>query len=402
MPLFSYKARDKENKVTEGLVEAETESGAAEILRERGLDILSLEEKKEIIGFLRYLKFLQRVSAKDIIIFSRQLSVMVSANVPIVQALRILVKQTTSNTLKSIVTGLADEVEGGAKLSSALSRHPEIFDDFFINIIRSGETSGKLDEVLEYLADQKEKDYDLMSKIRGAMIYPVFIVGGLIAVGVVMMIFVIPKLTSILIETGAELPLTTKALIATSNILSNYWWLILIILAGLIVGLKFYISVPAGRYRWDYIKIKLPVFGKLFQRIYLIRFTRSLSTLLKGGVDLLTSLRIVSGVVANAVYKDLIEKTAKEVEDGNPVSTVFIKSKEVPIMVSQMMAIGEQTGKIEEVLDRISDFYSRELSNLVNNLVTALEPLIMLVMGIAVGLMVVAVIVPMFNLANSM
>lgn len=402
MALFTYKARNRENKIVEGLVEAESESLAADILKDRGLDILSLEKKREVAKILRYLKFLRGVPQKDLIVFARQLSVMVSANVPIVRSLRILIKQISNPVLKVIVSELADEVEGGAKLSTALARHPEVFDDFFVNIIRSGETSGKLDEVLEYLATQKEKDYDLISKIRGAMIYPVFIISGLIIVGIVMMIFVIPRLTGILTESGAQLPLTTRILIGTSNFLSNYWWLLLIIIVGLIVGLRFYIRTPSGAYYWGYFKIKIPIFGPLFRRIYLVRFTRSLSTLLKGGVDLLTSLRIVSDVVGNKVYKDLIDQTIKEVEDGNPVSTVFMKSEEVPIMVSQMMSIGEQTGKMEEVLDRISDFYSRELTNMVNNLVTALEPLIMLVMGIAVGLMVVAVIVPMFNLANSM
>jgi len=401
MALFSYQVKNSKGQIVEGMVEAETETIAADILIDKGFTILSLEEKK-LKKWLEFLKSLQRVSSKDIVIFARQLSVMISANVPVVQSLRILVKQTTNPVLKVVVAELADEVEGGSKFSTALEKYPEIFDDFFINIIRSGETSGKLDEVLNYLAEQKEKDYDLMSKIKGAMIYPVFIISALIIVAVIVMIFVMPKLTAVLKESGAKLPWMTKALIGTSDFMVNFWWLLLLITVGLVVGLKLFIKTPNGRYRWDLIKIKLPIFGKLFQRIYLIRFTRSLSTLTRGGVDLVSSLKIVSGIVGNEVYHSLIRKTISQVEDGNPVATEFLKSKEVPIMVSQMLDIGEQTGKLEDVLDKVSEFYSREVANLVNNLVTALEPLIMMVMGLAVGVMVAAVIVPMFNLAASL
>jgi type II secretory pathway component PulF len=349
---------------------------------------------------LAKIPFINRIPPKDLVVFSRQLSVMISAEVPIVQALKVLIRQTVNKNLQRVVANIAADVEGGTKLSIALSRYPAVFDNFFVNIVRSGETTGKLDEVLDYLATQQERDYDLVSKIKGAMIYPVFILFGLVTVGVIMMIFVIPKLTSILKETGAALPLSTQILIVTSDFMKNYWWLLLILLVGIVVGIRYLISFPVGRRFWDALKLRLPIFGQLFRRIYMVRFTRGLTTLLTGGVEIVAALKIAGDIVGNAVYKDLILQTVKEVEDGNPITTVFARSKEIPVMVSQMLGIGEQTGKIDVILSRLTDFYSREIENMVRNLTTIMEPLIMLLMGVAVGIMVSAIILPMYNLAT--
>jgi len=399
--LFDYRARDKLGRIIRGAVEAESETAALDILKEKGLTVLSLEkQKKEILKILRGIRIFARVPPRDLVVFSRQLSVMISAEVPIVQALRVLVRQTVNPVLKEITTDLADEVEGGAKLSLALAKHPKVFNEFFINIVRSGETTGKLDEVLEYLATQQEQDYDLMSKIKGAMIYPAFILTALVVVGVIMMIFVIPKLTEVLKESGATLPLSTRILITTSDFMKNYWWLLAVIVVGLVAAIRYLIRYPTGRKYWDYLKLKLPIFGGLFQRIYIVRFTRSFLTLITGGVEIVQSLKIVAEVVGNAVYRELIRETIKEVEDGNPIITAFAKSKEMPPMVTQMLGIGEQTGKIDVILNRLTAFYTREVENLVRNLMTLMEPLIMILMGVAVGIMVSAIILPMYNLAT--
>ncbi|MFA6216012.1 MAG: type II secretion system F family protein [Patescibacteria group bacterium] len=401
MPLFRYKAKDENNETIEGMVQAASSDVAAEMLTDKGLTIFSLLEERTNF-FERSLKLLNRVKIKDLVVFSRQLSVIVSATIPLVQGLRILVNQTESPVLKTVISEVADDVEGGAKLSAALARHHEIFSDFFINLIRSGETSGKLDEVLIYLADQQEKDYDLNSKIKGAMIYPIFIVGGLLAVGTLMMIFVIPQLTSILMETGAQLPTSTKILIGTSNFLTAYWWLILIILAVVIAAVKTLVNTKKGKYYSDLFKLRLPIIGGLFQKIILVRFSRSLYTLTTGGVSLTKSLEIVADVVGNSVYKELIKETAAEVEDGNSIATAFLRSKDVPPMVSQMLNLGEKTGRIDDILDKISNFYSREVDNMVTNLVAILEPLVMLLMGVAVAVLVSAIILPMYSLASSL
>ena len=318
-----------------------------------------------------------------------------------VQSLKILVDQTSNLTLKMIVSEIADEVDAGSPLSEALSKRPKVFSNFYVSVIKSGETSGKLDEVLGYLADEMEKDYDMMSKIKGAMIYPAFVLCALAAVGAVMMIFVVPKLTSILTESGTELPLTTKMLIGTSEFMTNYWWLLIIISVGLFLAVRFYISRPRGRRQFDLIKLKLPIFGHLFQLIYLVRFTRSMNTLIVGGVTISNSLKVAAEVVSNEIYRELIEKTIKEVEDGNSISSVFMDSKTIPKMVSQMLSIGEKTGKMDIILARITDFYSREIATMVANLMTLMEPIIMVIMGVAVGIMVAAIILPMYNLASN-
>jgi len=400
MPQFSYTAKNARGQKQEGQVEAENKAAAVKDLENRGLKDVSVKssEKSKLLG--ANLKFLSRVGVKDKVVFSRQLSVMISANVPLLRALRALIAQTDNPALKDIVKNIGDEIEGGAKLSDAMSLHPDVFSDFFVSMVKSGETTGKLDEVLNYLADEQEKDYELMSKIRGSMIYPAFIIFGLFAVGLLMMIFVIPKLTQILIESGAELPLTTRILIFTSDILSNYWWLLLILFIAGGIALRIFIKVPLGRYLWDNLKIRLPLFGNIFKKIYIVRFTRSMNTLITGGVDIVTSLKVVSNVVGNAVYKQLINQTIREVEDGNSITVTMRDSKLIPPMVVQMIAIGEETGQMAYVMEKLTDFFAREVRALVDGLVTVIEPLVMIIMGIAVGIMVSAVLMPMYNLAS--
>ncbi|MFH1254947.1 MAG: type II secretion system F family protein [bacterium] len=400
MPIYKYKALDRNKKIQEGMIEANGKDDAGEALREKGLSIVSISETRKTKSWIN-IDFLNRIKIKDIVIFSRQFSVLISANVSMVQALKILIDQTENINLKMTVSEVADEVDAGSSLSETLGKRPKVFSNFYVSVIRSGETSGKLDEVLSYLADEMEKDYDMMSKIRGAMIYPAFVLCSLIVVGIVMMIFVVPKLTAILTESGAELPITTKILISSSGIMSKYWLALLVAAGAIIFLFRWYTGKAKGKRQLDYAKLKLPIFGRLFKLIYLVRFTRSMNTLIVGGVTIDNSLKVASEVVGNSIYKELIDETIKEVEDGNSISSVFIKSDVIPKMVSQMLNIGEKTGKIDVILERITNFYGREISNMVSNLMTLMEPLIMVVMGVAVGIMVAAVILPMYNLASS-
>lgn len=399
--LFNYKARNNQNEIIEGIIEAPNEQTAVELVEEKGYQVFLLEARKKESIFHLELAFLERVKTKDLVVFSRQLSVMVSANLPLVQSLRILVKQTTNPLFKRAISEIADDVEGGEKLSQSLAHYPKIFTDFFVAMVRSGETSGRLDEVLNYLADEQEKDYDLISKIKGAMIYPIFIVTGLVVVGAVMMIFVIPKLTDVLKESGGELPFSTRLLISTSDFMKNYWWVLVMGIIAIFFGLRFYLKTRTGRHTYDFLRLKLPVFGQLFKRIYMIRMSRSLATLMTGGVPLTQALEIVSDIVGNSVFRDILSNTIKEVKDGRPMTSVFGVSKDIPIMFSQMISVGEQTGKLTVILEKLADFYSREVDNIVTNLVSLIEPLIMVVLGVAVGIMVAAIIMPMYNMASS-
>jgi type IV pilus assembly protein PilC len=399
MAIFQYKGENSSGQAKTGKVVGLSENEVLQKLRKKDLNITSIRDVTDE-PFNRFLQLIAPIKNKDLVIFARQFSVMIGANVPVVESLMVLIDQTNNITLKNLISGIAFDVDGGAFLSDAFAKHPKIFSEFFVNIVRSGETSGKLDEVLNYLADEMEKSYDMSSKIRGAMIYPIFIIAALFGVGIVLMVYVIPNLTAILTETGAALPLSTRMVIGASDMLRKYGLLMVVGLVALLFLFRLYLKTYAGRRQADLFKIKMPIFGALFKYIYLMRFSRSLSTLLKGGVTITRSLEIVADVVGNTIYRELILDTLESINDGNPLATVFEASEYIPKMVPQMIAVGERTGKIDSVLDRITSFYSRESSNMLDNLSKLMEPLIMVVMGIGVGVMVAAVLLPMYNLAS--
>lgn len=402
MPRYDYRARDAAGQTIQGDIEADTLEIANDTLKDKGYFVLSIDEHREKVLFEKELPFFNNIPIKEIVIFSRQFAVLMGAKVPIVQALKTMAKQTQNKRLQRVILDVAGEVESGTSLSMAMAEHPKAFTAFFVNMIRSGETTGRLEEVMNYLADQMERDFDLMSKIKGAMIYPIFIMIGLVVVGFVMMVFVVPKLTATLTESGTALPWTTRGLIAVSSFFQKYAIQIVIaaVLAGM--GFRWWTATPEGKGIWDRVKLKIPVFGGLLEKIYIVRMTRSMTTLIAGGVDIPSSLDICADIVGNEFYRRQLLETKKEVSDGNSITTVFLREKSVPSMIPQMMGVGEETGRLGEVLERLTNFYSRELSNSVGNLVSAIEPLIMLVMGLAVGIMVAAIIMPMYNLASSM
>lgn len=399
MAIFRYQAKTPKGRTKRGLEVAMSEYDLSQRLRRQNLDVISVTPADNSLEAKINL-FLNKPKGKDLAIFSRQFAVMISANVPVVESLVILIEQTSSFKLKQVVAQIAFEVTAGGLLSDSLAQYPKIFDNFFVNMVKSGEASGKLDEVLEYLADQTEKSYDTASKVRGAMIYPIFVLIGMVVVAVLLLVKILPSLTSMLEESGGELPVTTKIIIAASDFLINYLWLVIVIIVGLVFLIRLYLKTDKGRYNWDYLTLHIPVFGKLVNYIVLNRFTRSLGTLLKGGVTITKSLEVVSGVVSNKVYEDIILRTLQSIKDGNPLSTVMNAESIVPKMVPQMISVGERTGKLDVVLDSITGFYTREADKMLANLSSLMEPIIMVIMGIGVGIMVAAVIMPMYSMAT--
>jgi type IV pilus assembly protein PilC len=401
---FEYRGKNRSSETVTGSIDADSANHASDILLERDLVITSLKEISEGFDFMRWVNgFFNRVSKKDLSIVLRQLAILISAAVPLVQALRILSQQPGKQVFRDALADIVNEVEGGSKLSSALSRYPNIFSEYFISMIRSGETSGRLDDVLNYLADQQEKDYELQSKISGALMYPTFVILIMLIAGAVMMFFVLPKMLAMFTALGPniELPITTQFLIGFSNFSQNYWWVLLLGFFTLITLFAWYAGTPVGKRMIDYAKLRIPVFGNLFQSIYLVRFTRSFSTILVGGVTIPMGLRIVKDVIGNTIYEDLITATIKEVEDGNPISSVFSKSKEVPAIVSQMISVGEQTGRLDDVLNKVTEFYVREINTITENALSLIEPLIMVMLGLAVGVMVSGILLPMYQLTSN-
>ncbi|MBU2566329.1 type II secretion system F family protein [Patescibacteria group bacterium] len=402
MASFRYQVRISDGRLQNGIVEAPTIEAAREALDERGYDVLMLEPYEGVEAATKSLvAFLNRVSAKELVASVRMMAVMISASVSITDAVRNIGKQTENPKFRAMLMDIAGDVEGGGKLSDAMEKYPKTFSQFFTNMIRSGETTGQLSEVLNYLADQQEKDYDLFSKIKGALTYPIVIVAGMSVAAVVMMTFVVPKLTQVLTESGAELPLATKILIGTSDIMVNFWWLILLSLFIFVSVFIFWKKTEYGSYAWDSFKMRIPVMGMILREMYVVRFCRSMNTLMKGGLTMVQALEIAASVIGNQAWKAMILEVIQGVNDGAPMAQVMKQHKFVPPLVVQMLAVGEDTGKLNEVLGRLSDFYSRNVANISANVLTLIEPLVMVVLGLGVGVMVAAIMMPLYNLSSS-
>jgi type IV pilus assembly protein PilC len=401
MAQYNFRAKKvDDNALTEGVVDAETENLASAILEERGFVVLFLEERKRTSILMLALG--GGVKTKDVVIFARQLSVLISAQVPLVQALREISKQDINKKLKKTLAELSTEIEGGIRFSEALAHYPKIFNNFFVNIVKSGESSGRLEEVLIYLADQLEKDYEIRGKIKSALIYPTFIVGGMVVLGVFMMIFVVPKLTDMLGQTGVALPWSTQLLISFSQVFQVYWWALLLGVGFLVACFVAFKKTPSGAKSLDILKLRLPIFGNLIKYILIIRLVHSLRTLLLGGIDIIEGLKISATILDNIVYKELMAETVLNVEDGGQIAETFEKSKYIPKIVSQMMRTGEESGDLAMILEKISKFYTREVDDLIRNLMALMEPIIMVVLGGAVGVMIAAIILPMYQVSSGM
>lgn len=398
--IFDYRAKDEQGVVKKGVIEATSPLEASEILHSHGLVVLSIGQNDSEFSIEKYIPFLNHISSKELVLFSRQLSTLINAKMPIIQALEILHDQVSSKKLKEVLADVSEDIQGGKSLSAAISRFPQVFSNLYINLVKAGELSGTLDQALVYLADQQEKDYDLVAKIRGAMIYPAFIISSILIVGGLMFVFVLPQMIAVLKEAGAQLPITTRILIFLTEILQSYWIVILLFLIGSIVGTRFYIRSLAGRVIWDSLKLKLPIFGKLLQKIYMDRFARNLSTLLAGGIPIVTALHTVAEIVGNSVYKNIILDAANEVETGKSIAGVLAREPMIPPILSQMIKVGEQTGSLDEVLSKLAKFYDKEVEGLLSTLTTLLEPMIMILLGLAVAIMVAGILLPIYNLAS--
>ena len=398
--LFDYRAKDQEGTVRKGVVEAESETQASDVLFRNGLTVMSIERGAEAFDLGRYIPFFKGVSRKELVLFSRQLSTLINARVPILQALDILVDQVSSGKLKEVIREMVSDIEGGKSLSETIARFPSVFSNLYINLIRSGELSGTLDKSLLYIADQQEKDYDLVSKLRGAMAYPIFIISAIFIVGALMFTFVLPQMLSVLQEAGAALPLTTRILMFFTNIFSKYWLLLILGFLGVIAGFVMYIRSSGGRIIWDAFKLKVPILGKLLQKLYMDRFSRNLSTLIAGGIPIVQALDTVAEIVGNSIYREIILEASKEVETGRSIGAVFASRKEMPKIVGQMIEVGEQTGELDVILGKLANFYGKEVENMIATMTNLLEPVIMILLGLAVAVMVAGILLPIYNVAS--
>ncbi|KKT54093.1 hypothetical protein A2208_02755 [Candidatus Woesebacteria bacterium RIFOXYA1_FULL_43_16] len=399
MKRFNYKAKDKSGNLVVGEVEAANPSAAAKLVKGRGLYVISISAKMDS-PFAIIRRFKERITVGDVATFTRQLSTMINAGLPITEAILILRAQSKGPMQKIVAQILAD-IEAGESFSNSLSKHPKVFTRTYIALVKSGEVGGVMDAVLLKLADNMEKQQEFGNRVRGALIYPVIIIVGMVVVAFVMMIFVIPKLTSMYTDFGADLPLPTKVLMGVSNFLVHFWFVIVILLGLGIYVYKLYVETPEGRRKVDALMFKIPVYGELVRQIILTDLTRTLSLMVGAGVPILEALNITSEVVSNTVISDALKDAAKQVERGFPIAFSFSRHPEAfPFLLSQMVAVGEETGKMDEVLTKISHIFEVESDDKVKGLTAAIEPIVMVVLGIGVGFMVIAVILPIYNLTS--
>lgn len=398
---FNYVVRTKEGEVQSGTIAAPSLEAAIEALQLHNLIVISCQPTEHLPLFLKQIKIFQRVRTKELVSFFRQLSILYGAKIPLVESFNVLAQQQKNSYFRDILLKIGQDVEAGLILSKALSKYPKEFSLFHINLIKSGEVSGNLENTFNYLAEHSEKQYYLVSRVRGAMIYPAFILSGFIIVLVLMLILVIPKLVNILKESGQELPLLTRVIIGTSDFFISWWWLIFLVIIGLlVVGWQYY-NKPEGKRFFDLIKLKIPIFGSIFQKVYLARFSENLGTLIKGGLPILQALQISSEVVGNRIFASLIFEAKEEVRIGNTISSVFERhSGEIPPMVTQMISTGEKSGQLDFILGKIANFYTQEVDNTVKNLSGLIEPVLIVILGVGVAILLVGVLMPIYNLAS--
>lgn len=400
MANFLYKAKDRQGQAHEGEIESADLHGAVLTLRKRGLVVISVSAKPFAGGGFLY-KFLNRVSFTELVTLTRQLATMVGAGLTLSESLDILMDQQENKRLKQALSDVSDDVKGGLPLFTALSRHSDIFPSLYINLVKSGEASGKLDEVLLKMADNLEKDREFRARIKGAMIYPAVVITMMVVVIIIMLVFVIPKLTSFYSEATLELPLPTKILIAVSSFFVNFWWLVGAVLIILLIVARRWIKTPAGRLDFDSFLLKLPIVGKLTTSVTLTNFSRTFGLLTSAGIPLLTSINIVGDITDNTVFKSALKQSYGGVERGLSFSAQLLSLPVFPKLVGQMVRVGEETGKVDEIFYKLAEYFESESDHMVKNLTTAIEPIILIILGIGVAFLVLSIILPIYKLTTS-
>ncbi|OGM99020.1 MAG: hypothetical protein A2915_03625 [Candidatus Yanofskybacteria bacterium RIFCSPLOWO2_01_FULL_41_34] len=399
--LFKYKAKTQNGEILEGKIEASNENTAVDTLQSKGYLVLSIEQLEGDIFSVDLNKYFQKTTTKDIVIFTRQLSTLIDADMPLAEGLRTLARQFEKPALRKIISEISDAVEGGSSLSNALASHPKLFSSFYVKLVQSGEISGKLHEALLYLAEHLERSQEINSKIKGALAYPAFVVFALIVVAGIMVIYVLPQLLSIFKDVGLDsLPLTTRILIWTTNFVNNYiYYLFAFVFGALFLGWR-YVKTTDGKAVFDNIKINMPALGTVVRNLYLARISESLSTLIKSGIPILDVIHITSDLVGNVNYQKILLDAEESVKGGGNISDVFSRHKEIPPLMSSMVSIGEKTGKLDFMLGHISKFYKSESDSTIDSISTLIEPILVLVLGVAVAILVSAILLPIYNLVN--
>jgi len=399
MALFYYTAVDAEGKERKGSIDAISQDIAVTALQRRSLTLSSITPAESNSMFQKRLAFFERVKNKDVVILSRQITTLFEAQVSALRAFRLLAAESQSPALQDRLSEVANDIQSGSTIADALAKHPKVFGSFYVEMVRAGEETGRLDEAFAFLADYLDRTYEVTTKARNALIYPAFVITTFIAVMVLMLTTVIPRLSDILLETGQEIPVYTRVVIGLAQFFSNYIWLLGIALVVGGVLMYRYLQTDSGSKRMARARLDVPYVGDLYRKLYISRIADSLSTTLSSGIQLVRGVEISAAVVGDPAYAEILERVAYEIQSGRPASDVFSDYKEFPGIVIAMVKVGEETGDLSNILKTMAKFYRREVSNSVDTLVSLIEPMMIVLLGLGVGLLLASVLVPIYNIS---
>ncbi|HSX14525.1 MAG TPA: type II secretion system F family protein [Candidatus Saccharimonadales bacterium] len=401
--MVTYEYTAKNNTTGEMLkaeVQADSTSAAAKLLVDQGLFPITIQDKSKQ-NVLAKVNILNRVSTRDLVIFTRQLSTLINAGLPLVQSLHNVQSQLSSKTLKEAAADIIASVEGGMSLSEALGKHPKIFNEIYVYLVAAGETSGTLDKVLERLADQQEKDAAILRKIRSAMIYPLIVLVVVVLVVVFLLVTLLPQVAQLYHDLHRNLPILTRILVDISSFVIKYWWLVLLLVGGGLLAGYNYVRSETGRHQYDNFKLSVPLFGTLFEKVYMARFARTLSVLLNSGIPMLKGMEVTRKAIHNLVVEGAIERAEAKVKGGKALSKALEVEESFLPLVSQMTAIGEQSGALDDMLVKVAMFYEEDVDTAVKNLSTTIEPVMIVILGTVVAFIIAAVLLPIYGLVGS-
>jgi type II secretory pathway component PulF len=400
--LFKYVALDTTNAQREGTVDAASVDAAIMAVQKRGYTIVSIEEISEKKGILNFeFHLFEGVSTKEIVILSRQISTLFQAHVSPLRIFRLLSAEIENKYLQKILNQIVDDLQGGSSIARALASHPDVFSSFYVNLVRAGEESGSLEKSFAYLADYLDRSYEVTSKAKNALIYPAFVIGVFVIVMGLMLTMVIPKVAKILVDSGGELPIYTKVVIGLSDFLVDYIGIILILVSAGSVMVYRFIHTPVGRRAYDEMMISLPYMGDLQRKLVLTRLCDNMSTMLSSGISIVQALEVTSDVVGNLVYKEIIDTAINDVKAGRSFADAISEYPEIPGVLAQMVKVGEETGSLAEIIGTLAVFYRREVNNAVDTLIGLIEPAMIVLLGLGVGVLLASVLMPIYNMTGN-
>jgi type IV pilus assembly protein PilC len=399
--LFEYKTINNNGEKEEGSIEAINLDIAVSSLQKRGLIISSIKPKDESEGdILQKIPFLNKVSNKDVVMLSRQMSILFEAQVSPLRVFKLIGTENKNKVLRKHILEIVDDLQGGSSISAALSKHPTIFSDFYVNMIKSGEESGHIDQTFAYLADYLDRNYEVSSKAKNALIYPAFVVFTFIAVMVLMFTVIVPKIGAIIKESSQEVPFYTKAVLWLSDFFVSNWIFMVVGLIAAVGGVFWYSKSQEGA-RWiSNARLKVPYVGDLFRKLYLSRFSDNMSTMVLSGIPMLKAIEVTSAIIGNEIYKEVLDEALVKVKAGQALSSALEEREEIPSLLTQMVRVGEETGELGNILKTMSKFYQREVVNAVDTLVGLIEPVMIVGLGIGVGVLLASVLMPIYNIAS--